>query len=141
MIGVVASRFNSIITERLVEGVKGKLEEAGVPYEVIWVPGSFELPQAISLLWSRYEAFVAVGCIVKGETAHWEYLSSAVISSLMDLAVKGRKPIGLAVLTVSSIEQGLNRAGGKFGNKGEEAAEAVLNLLRLRDVQESGPEG
>ncbi len=131
MIGIVVSRFNSIVTERLVEGAERKLKEAGVPYEVVWVPGSFELPQAISLLWNRYDAFVAIGCIVKGETAHWEHLSSAVISSLMDLAVKGRKPIGLAVLTVGSIEQGLNRAGGKFGNKGEEAAEAVLSLINL----------
>ncbi len=131
MIGVVASRFNSVVTERLVEGVERKLEEAGVPYEVIWVPGSFELPQAVSLLLNRYAAFVAVGCIVKGETAHWEYLSSAVISSLLNIAVESKKPIGLAVLTVDSIEQGLNRAGGKFGNKGEEAAESVLGLLKL----------
>ncbi len=131
MIGVVASRFNSVVTERLVEGVERKLEEAGVPYEVIWVPGSFELPQAVSLLLNKYAAFVAVGCIVKGETAHWEYLSSAVISSLLNIAVESKKPIGLAVLTVDSIEQGLNRAGGKFGNKGEEAAESVLGLLKL----------
>ncbi len=132
MIGVVASRFNSIVTERLVEGVERKLREAGVPYEVVWVPGSFELPQAVSLLSDRYDAFVVVGCIVKGETAHWEHLSSAVISSLLNLAVSSKKPIGLAVLTVESIEQGLNRAGGKFGNKGEEAAEAVLRLINLR---------
>jgi len=131
VIGVVASRFNSVVTERLVEGVERKLEEAGVPYEVIWVPGSFELPQAVSLLLNKYAAFVAVGCIVKGETAHWEYLSSAVISSLLNIAVESKKPIGLAVLTVDSIEQGLNRAGGKFGNKGEEAAESVLGLLKL----------
>ncbi len=133
MICVLASRFNSVVTERLVEGAKRKLEEAGARYRVVWVPGSFELPQAVSILMDRCKAFVAVGCIVKGETAHWEHLSSAVISSLLDLAVKNGKPIGLAVLTVSSIEEGLNRAGGKFGNKGEEAAEAVLSLLKLPD--------
>ncbi len=132
---IVASRFNSVITERLVEGAIRKIDEAGGSYEVVWVPGSFELPQAVSILSAKgeYEGFVVLGCIVKGETSHADHLSSAVISSLLKVAVDRNVPVGLGVLTVDSLEQGLNRAGGKFGNKGEEAAEAVLALLNLRN--------
>ncbi|NPA79754.1 MAG: 6,7-dimethyl-8-ribityllumazine synthase [Thermotogae bacterium] len=132
---MVASRYNSVITERLVEGAERKLREAGVPYETVWVPGSFELPQAVAILNSsgNYEGFVVVGCIIRGETSHWEHLAGAVIGSLLSYATTHRVPVGLAVLTVESLEQGLNRAGGKMGNKGEEAAESVLNLLKIKN--------
>jgi len=132
---IVASRFNSVITEKLVDGAVRKIMEAGGPYgyEVVWVPGSFELPQAVSILSGKgeYKGFVVLGCIVKGETSHADHLASAVISSLLKLATERGVPVGLGILTVDSLEQALNRAGGKFGNKGEEAVEAVLSLLKI----------
>ncbi len=135
---IVASRFNSVITERLVDGAIRKIKEAGDSYEVVWVPGSFELPQAVSTLSvnGEYKGFIVLGCIVKGETSHADHLASAVISSLLKVAVDRNVPVGLGVLTVDSLEQGLNRAGGKFGNKGEEAAESVLSLLNLINRKE-----
>jgi len=128
---VLVSLSNGVVTERLREGAIGRLKAGGYTYEVVNAPGSFELPQMLAILGDedRYKGFVVVGCILRGETPHWEHLSVAVLSSLLEVATKIKKPVGLAVLTVESLEQGFNRAGGKFGNKGWEAASAVLSML------------
>jgi 6,7-dimethyl-8-ribityllumazine synthase len=133
LIGVVASKFNEIITARLVEGCIGELEKEGLEYRVFWVPGTFEIPYLISKLYSqgKYKGFVAIGCIIKGETEHWKFLSSAVISSLAVFSMEKVIPITHAILTVENLEQALHRSGGKLGNKGKEAARALIELLRL----------
>jgi 6,7-dimethyl-8-ribityllumazine synthase len=133
LIGVVASKFNEIITASLVEGCVGELEKEGLEYRVFWVPGTFEIPYLISKLYSQgtYNGFVAIGCIIKGETEHWKFLSSAVISSLAVFSMEKVIPITHAILTVENLEQALHRSGGKLGNKGKEAARALIELLRL----------
>ena len=133
MIGVVASKFNEIITARLVEGCVEELEREGLEYRVFWVPGTFEIPYLISKLYAQgtYKGFVAIGCIIKGETEHWKFLSSAVISSLAVFSMEKVIPITHAILTVENLEQALHRSGGKLGNKGKEAARALIELLRL----------
>jgi len=133
LIGVVASKFNEIITARLVEGCVGELEKEGLEYRVFWVPGTFEIPYVISKLYLQgtFKGFVAIGCIIKGETEHWKFLSSAVISSLAVFSMEKVIPITHAILTVENLEQALHRSGGKLGNKGKEAARALIELLRL----------
>ncbi len=134
MVGVVVSRFNDLITERLLDGAAKILEENGIEFDVHWVEGSFEIPQMIAKLLREsdkdYEGFIALGCIIKGETDHNEHIARAVSYGLMKLAIEKDIPITFGILTVDSIEQALNRAGGKFGNKGEEAARALLPLIR-----------
>jgi 6,7-dimethyl-8-ribityllumazine synthase len=133
LIGVVASKFNEIITARLVEGCVEELEKERLEYRVFWVPGTFEIPYLISKLYLQgtYKGFVAIGCIIKGETEHWKFLSSAVISSLAVFSMEKVIPITHAILTVKNLEQALHRSGGKLGNKGKEAARALIELLRL----------
>lgn len=132
--GIVVSRFNDLITERLLDGAARVLEENGIEFDVHWVEGSFEIPQLIGKLIDEsdreYEGFIALGCIIKGETDHNDHIARAVSYGLMKLAIETGIPITFGILTVDSIEQALNRAGGKFGNKGEEAARALLPLIR-----------
>ncbi len=134
MVGIVVSRFNDLITERLLDGAARVLEENGIEFDVHWVEGSFEIPQLIGKLIDEsdreYEGFIALGCIIKGETDHNDHIARAVSYGLMKLAIETGIPITFGILTVDSIEQALNRAGGKFGNKGEEAARALLPLIR-----------
>ncbi len=133
MIGIVASKFNELVTAKLVEGCVEEFEREGLEYRVFWVPGAFEIPYIISKLHSQgnYKGFVAIGCVIKGETEHWRFLSSAVISSLVSFSMKKLVPITHAILTVENLEQALQRSGGKLGNKGREAARALIELLRL----------
>ncbi len=134
MVGIVVSRFNDLITERLLDGAARVLEENGIEFDVHWVEGSFEIPQMIGKLIDEsdkeYEGFIALGCIIKGETDHNDHIARAVSYGIMKLAIETGIPITFGILTVDSIEQALNRAGGKFGNKGEEAARALLPLIR-----------
>ncbi len=131
MVGIVASRFNGFITERLVEGCVKEFERRGMEYKVLWVPGAFEIPFGIARLHAtgKYDGFVAIGCIMKGETRHWEILASSVINNLIRFSVDNRIPVSHAVLTVDNVEQAINRSGGKFGNKGSEAAKALIELI------------
>ncbi len=132
MIAIVVSQFNELITSKLLQGAERILGKSGRKYEVFYTYGAFEIPQMINKLirsGKKYEGFIAIGCIIKGETKHNEYISKTVIDALMKLSLDNNVPITLGILTVESMEQALNRAGGKFGNKGEEAAEALLELL------------
>ncbi len=96
------------------------------------MPGSFELPLAAHLLFrKKYDAVICLGCVIKGETDHYDYICSSVSKGIMDVSLAHSKPVAFGVLTTSSLEQALNRAGGKFGNKGVEAAESVLKMLAL----------
>ncbi len=134
---VVASRFNRPVTDRLVKGAVGTLRGAGVGDEdldVVRVPGAWELPWAARrAARAGYDGVVAVGCVVRGETAHFDYICEAATRGLGDLAAEGEVPVGLGVLTCDTAEQAYERAGGEQGNKGAEAAEAVLELADLAD--------
>ncbi len=134
---VLASRFNRLVTERLVEGALETLREAGVDEEdvdLVRVPGAWELPWAARrAARGGYDALVALGCVVRGQTDHFDYICEAATRGLGDLAGEGEIPVGLGVLTCDTVEQAVARAGGEHGNKGADAAEAALELADLAD--------
>ena len=128
---VVVSRFNEIVTTRLLDGARQCLREQGVPearVDVIWVPGAFELPVAAETAAAsgRYAALVALGCVIRGETPHFEFVAGEAARGLATVALAHRLPVGFGLLTTEDLEQAMARAGGAAGNKGYEAADAAL---------------
>jgi 6,7-dimethyl-8-ribityllumazine synthase len=135
-IGIVRSRFNSAVTERLLQGALRGLRECGTPddhIEVVEVPGAFEIPLfADSLAMSeRFDAVVCLGAIVRGETQHHDYLARAVVDALEQLQLTRHIPIALGILTTENVEQALQRAGDDRGNKGFEAALTAVEMANL----------
>jgi 6,7-dimethyl-8-ribityllumazine synthase len=133
---VVVSRFNDAITSRLLAGARAALLEAGAAADNIAslsVPGAFELPQAARRLaeTGRYEAVICLGCVIRGETPHFEYISAAVAHGLMQAAGETGVPMAFGVLTTDSWEQAEARAGDGRDNKGFEAAAAALEMAEL----------
>lgn len=131
---LAVSRFNTLVTERLEKGAREALLEAGVPEEGVdslRVAGAWELPYAVRRVQNDYDAVVALGCVVRGETPHFEYICDAASQGLMACQSEGSTPVGFGLLTTETLQQGLQRAGGKHGNKGAEAAEAALELTDL----------
>lgn len=135
-LGIVVSRFNSFITERLLEGALntftrhgGKLEDV----DVVHVPGAFELPLTVKRLAARggYDALVALGAVVRGETTHHEYVASAATTGLSTVALEAGLPVAFGLLTTDTVEQAISRAGAKSGNKG---AEAVLTAIEMANL-------
>ena len=128
---VLVSRYNEVVTARLLDGARECLREKGVPearVDGIWVPGPFELPVAaeVAAATGRYVALVALGCVVRGETPHFEYVAGEAARGLGNVALAHQLPVGFGVLTTETLEQALARAGGAAGNKGYEAADAAL---------------
>jgi len=135
-VGVVVSRFNSVVTERLLEGALDELRRRGVAEDdisVASVPGAFELPLAAELMAAgrRVDAVVCLGAVVRGETPHFDMIAQWVVAELGRLSVAHRLPMALGVLTTDTIEQALERAGGKHGNKGCDAALAAIEMANL----------
>ena len=134
-IGIAISEWHPEVTEELFEGAVRMLTKNGIKKENIIrknTPGSFELPLAAQLLLKqKCAAVLCLGCVIKGETDHYEYICSAVSKGIMDVSLSHAKPVAFGVLTTATLEQALNRAGGKLGNKGEEAANAILKMLSL----------
>jgi 6,7-dimethyl-8-ribityllumazine synthase len=132
---LVASRFNRLVVERLVDGARSVLEEAGVEedaLDLVWVPGAWELPWAAArAVDGGYDAVVALGCVIRGETPHFDYICEAATRGLGELTVKSEVPVTLGLLTCDTADQARERAGGSHGNKGAEAAEAALELADL----------
>lgn len=136
---VVEARFYDPIADELLAGATGHLDAAGATYDVVTVPGALELPTAIALLvdgsagkGAPYDAAVALGCVIRGETTHYEIVSEQSARGLMDLSVELRLPLGNGVLTVENEAQALARARVAQMDKGGGAAEAALALLRLK---------
>jgi len=130
-VAVLVSRYNELVTTRLLEGARAALRDAGVPAEavdVVWVPGAFELPAAAAAAaaTNRYACLVALGAVIRGDTPHFDYVAGEATRGLGDVAVRHALPVGFGVLTVDSMQQATDRAGGAAGNKGYEAAEAAL---------------
>ena len=140
---VIASRFNVMVTERLLEGALETLVESGVSPEaidVVRVPGAWEVPVAAAAAAERgYHAMVAIGCVIRGETAHFDRVSRAAVDGLMRLQQATRIPIGLAILTPDNLTQALARAGGEVGHAGVQAAEAALEMAELLDSLRMAP--
>src|SRR5216684_3701089 len=134
--GVIVSRFNSFITERLLQGAVDALERGGAAsndVDVIHVPGAFELPLAAKKLamTGRYDALIAIGCVIRGETAHYDYVCSETSRGLQLAQMVTGVPVIFCVLTVDTLEQAIDRAGLKGGNKGFEAGLAAIEMGRL----------
>ncbi|WP_306015628.1 6,7-dimethyl-8-ribityllumazine synthase [Oceanicaulis sp. MMSF_3324] len=131
---LIAAPFYEDITEQLVAGATGACEAAGVSVDVVEVPGALEIPAAIALAQqgkSPYDAYVALGCVIRGETSHFDYVCGESARGLMDLSLNG-VPVGNGILTVENIKQARVRANVDEKNKGGDAANAALALLDLK---------
>lgn len=135
---VVASRFNESVVRRLVDGAVSTLAQHGAAMsdvDVVWVPGAWELPVMVRVLLERerYDAIVAVGAVIRGETAHFDYIAGEATRGLQQLALEFGVPVTLGVLTTEDDAQAEARAGGAHGNKGVDAALAALEMAELFD--------
>jgi 6,7-dimethyl-8-ribityllumazine synthase len=135
-IGIVVSRWNDFITRPLLEGALDTLRRHGADEDritVAWVPGSFEISVVAKRMaqTGRFDALVALGCVIRGATTHYDHIASAVASGLTSVSLEFALPVTFGVLTVESIEQGIERAGSKAGNKGAEAALAAVEMANL----------
>jgi 6,7-dimethyl-8-ribityllumazine synthase len=135
---VVASRFNETVTRALVDGALDALVRHGMAFDdidVVWVPGAWELPLAVrrAMATERYEAVVAVGAVIRGDTPHFDYVAGEASRGLADASRDSDVPLGFGLLTCDTMEQALARAGGEHGNKGWDAAVAALEMADLLD--------
>jgi 6,7-dimethyl-8-ribityllumazine synthase len=135
-IGIVASRWNDFVVSRLISGAEDGLERLGASSEaitVIRVPGSFEIPMAArrAVTSGKYDAIICLGVIIRGETSHNEYIAAEVIKGIAQVSLETNLPITLGVVTADNLEQAIDRAGAKSGNKGFEAAMSAVELANL----------
>lgn len=135
---MVTSRFNSEVTEKLLEGALEVLEEADVLIDSVKVPGAVEIPLICKvLLENGCDGVVALGAVIRGETSHYDYVCSSVERGITQLMLEIGKPIAFGVLTTENEEQAQDRVGGRHGHKGQEAAEVVLEMVGLvRDLKQ-----
>ncbi len=140
-VAILVSRYNELITTKLLDGALACCGEAGVLREdvdVIWIPGAFEMGAAAAAAaeTGKYSCLVALGAVIRGETPHFEYVAGETARGLTAVAVRHALPVGFGVLTVDTLQQATDRAGGSAGNKGHEAAAAALRtadaLAQLR---------
>ena len=145
--GLVVSRFNEMITKQLLAGARDCLVRHGVAdddIEAVWVPGAWEIPVALRALarTGRFDGLVALGAVIRGATPHFDYVAGGVSSGLAEVAASTGLPVGFGVLTTDTIEQAVERAGSKAGNKGWDAALAALEMVAvLAQVQNGAREG
>ena len=135
-IAVINGRFNHIITDRLVEGAQDAFKRHGgnmENLELILVPGAFEIPFALdkALASGKYDAICCVGAVIRGATPHFDYISAEATKGIATVALKYGKPVSNGVLTTDTIEQSIERAGSKVGNKGAEAMVTIIEMLDL----------
>ena len=140
--GIVASRFNDFIVDRLLDAAVSTLLKHGVAagdIEVVRVPGAFETPLALKKLAAsrRYQALIALGCVIRGATPHFDYVAGEATRGIGQLSLGEQIPIGFGILTVESIEHAIERAGTKAGNKGADAALAAIEMATvLRQLEQ-----
>ncbi len=141
---VVASRFNGLVTESLLAGCRDALRRHGVAddqVDVAWVPGAFEIPLVARRLAAggRYAAVIALGCVIRGATDHYDHVAGQVASGLMQAGLATGVPAIFGVLTTDTVEQALDRSGLKAGNKGADAALAAIEIVNLLGMMGGGP--
>jgi 6,7-dimethyl-8-ribityllumazine synthase len=134
--GIVVSRFNNFITERLLEGALDALRRNGAKEDAIEIyrtPGSFEIPAVVRRLLERdtYDAIICLGAVIRGATPHFNYISAEVTKGIAQLSLQGTIPIAFGVITADTIEQAIERAGTKAGNKGWDAALSAIEMANL----------
>jgi 6,7-dimethyl-8-ribityllumazine synthase len=143
-VGIVVARFNELVTQQLLRGAEDAwLRHGGdaASVVVVWVPGSFEIPVVAQRMArsGKYDAIVCLGALIRGATPHFDHLASSVTGALQGIAVESGLPVINGVLTTESIEQALERAGTKAGNKGYEAAVTAIEMVSvLRQLESSG---
>ncbi|WP_434525724.1 6,7-dimethyl-8-ribityllumazine synthase [Photorhabdus asymbiotica] len=136
-VAIAIARFNNFINDSLLDGAVDALERIGqvAPENitVVWVPGAYELPLTVKTLveTQKYDAVVALGTVIRGGTAHFEYVAGECSSGLSNVAMTSEIPVAFGVLTTESIEQAIERAGTKAGNKGAEAALTALEMVNV----------
>ena len=144
-LAVVCSRFNRFVTDALLNGCIDELGRHGFPVidrlDVVWVPGSFEAPLVAKTLAEsgRYAAIICLGCVIRGETGHYDQVAGQAAGGVMSASLSTEVPIIFGILTTETVEQALNRSGLKSGNKGAEAALAAIEMVNLlkRIVEEN----
>ncbi len=136
-ISVVVSKFNYDITYALLQGCLEQLEYHGLtcPIDIYWVPGVFEIPitakRIILQKKKQVDALIALGAVIRGDTPHFDYVSSGCVQGLMNVMMTYNLPISFGILTTDNLKQAKQRSGGKYGNKGSEVATSILNLLNV----------
>ena len=135
-IGMVVSRFNEFITRKLLEGAQDALVRHGVTQEnidIAWVPGSFEIPLVASKLaqTKRYDAIICLGAVIRGGTPHFEYIASEVTKGIAKVGLETGLPITYGIITADTLEQAIERAGTKAGNRGFDAAVDAIEMANL----------
>jgi len=135
-IGIVVSRFNEFITSKLLGGALDALERHGVSdedIEVAWVPGAFEIPMTASKMAAngKYDAIVCLGAVIRGATSHFDYVAAEASKGIANVGLKTGLPVIFGVITTDTIEQAIERAGTRVGNRGSDAAEAAIETANL----------
>ena len=129
---IIVSNFYPTISKMLIDGAVSKFKENKISnFQIITVPGTFEIPVVVSNLIDKYDGFIVLGCIIKGQTSHFHYLCSSVISALTNLSIKSKKPIGNGILTCDNKKQAVKRADPNKKNKGGFAADAVISVFNI----------
>lgn len=136
---IVVARWNGFVTQKLLSGAESTLRERGVletDLTVAWVPGAFEVPTAAT--WAarsgKFDAVICIGAVIRGDTPHFEYVAGGAANGIAEVAISTGVPVIFGVLTVENTEQAIERAGGKEGHKGEEAAAAAIEMANLRKL-------
>ena len=143
-VGIVAGRFNEFITSKLIGGAEDGLIRHGVAAEDIelaWVPGAFEIPLIASRMAAskKYDAVICLGAVIRGSTSHYDYVCSEVSKGIAQISLKYEMPVMFGVLTTDNIEQAIERAGSKAGNKGFECAEGAIEMINvIRELDREG---
>ena len=129
---IIVSNFYPKISKMLIDGAVSKLKENNISnFKIIKVPGTFEIPVVVSNLLDKFDAFVVLGCIIKGETPHFHYLCSSVINALTNLSIQFKKPIGNGILTCNNKKQAVKRADPNIKDKGGDAVEAIISVFNI----------
>lgn len=133
---VVAARWNDFITSRLVDGAVDAIVRHGGDADrltIVWVPGSFEIPLAARRLAAcrQYDALICVGCLIRGQTPHFDYIAAEAAKGIAGVSLQHDLPIAFGIVTADTLEQAIDRAGGKHGNKGAEAALAAIEMVNV----------
>lgn len=138
-VGIIASRFNSFIVEKLLDGAVDGLVRHGVDDKnitAVWVPGAFEIPVVAKKMAEsdKYDAVIAVGAVIRGSTSHYDYVCSEVSKGIAQVGMSTGKPVLFGVITTENIEQAIERAGSKAGNKGYDCALAAIEMINAMEL-------
>jgi 6,7-dimethyl-8-ribityllumazine synthase len=135
-VGIAVSRFNDFITTRLLEGALDRLRRSNVPdktLDVYWVPGAFEVPKIVKKMAAsgRYDGVIALAAVIRGATPHFEVIANEITKGLARVNLEAEIPVTFGVITADTVDQAIERAGTKLGNKGAQAAESLIEMVNL----------